>query len=271
MKKRAASPYFIWTILFTIIPLALVIYYAFTTADGGFTFDNIISITKPEYLKAFGISFWLALIATAICLVLGFPIAYIIARASENTQRTMLLLVMLPMWMNFLLRTYAWMTLLEDTGLINQLLSFLHLPNVHMINTQGAIVLGMVYNFLPFVILPMYSVMTKIDNSVIEAAQDLGAGSFHVLTKILIPLAMPGIISGTIMVFVPSVSTFIISRMLGGGTTPMIGDLIEQQFLGSTYNPYTGSALSLVLMVVMLIVMAVMNLFDSEDIEGAMI
>ena len=181
------------------------------------------------------------------------------------------MLVMIPMWMNFLLRTYGWMTLLENEGLINKVLEFFHLGPVQMINTPGAVVLGMVYNYLPFMILPLYSIMAKIDQSVIEAAQDLGCNSIMVIIKVLFPLSLPGIITGITMVFVPSVSTFIISRMLGGGQNMMIGDLIEQQFVGSAYNPYMGSALSLILMVIMLVVMGIMSSFDDDEMEGIVI
>ena len=181
------------------------------------------------------------------------------------------MLVMLPMWMNFLLRTYGWMTLLENEGLINKTAGLLGLGPFHMINTQGAVVLGMVYNYLPFMILPLYSIMVKIDKSIIEAAQDLGANSFHVIFRILMPLSLPGIISGITMVFVPSISTFVISKLLGGGSNMLIGDLIEQQFLGTTYNPYLGSALSLVLMVIMLIIMGIINSLGEDEMEGMLI
>ncbi len=269
MRKRMAAPYLVWMLLFTLVPLGMVVYYAFTAKEGGFTLQNLTNI--PKYAPVFARSIWLALVATALCLVLAFPVAYRIARSTGNRQRTLLLLVMLPMWMNFLLCTRAWMTLLEDTGLINRFLGLIGLGPVHMINTQGAVILGMVYNYLPFMILPLYSVMVKIDRSVIEAARDLGADGIRVIGRIIIPLSMPGIISGITMVFVPSVSTFIISRWLGGSSNLLIGDLIEQQFIGSAYDPYAGSALALVLMVLMLIIMAIMNLFDSEEIEGAMI
>ena len=183
----------------------------------------------------------------------------------------MIMLIMLPMWMNFLLRTYAWMTILEKNGLINRMLGYFGIGPLEMINTQGAVVLGMVYNYLPFMILPLYSVMTKIDYSMIEAAQDLGCNPVKVILKVLMPLSLPGIITGVTMVFVPSVSTFIISRMLGGGQNMLIGDLIEQQFIGSTYNPYVGSAMSLILMVIMLIIMGIMSSFDDDEMEGIVI
>ena len=196
---------------------------------------------------------------------------FIMSRMSERGQRTMQLLIMLPMWMSFLLRTYAWMTLLENEGLINKFFSLFGIGPFTMINTRGAIVLGMVYNYLPFMILPLYSVMVKIDRSVIEAAQDLGADAFHVFSRVLLPLSVPGIVTGITMVFVPSVSTFIISRMLGGGSNLLIGDLIEQQFLGSVYNPGVGSAMSLLLMVMILLIMGIINHFDSDEMEGMLV
>ena len=216
-------------------------------------------------------SIWLAAIATVLCLVIAYPLAYILSRKTGSQQRTMLMLVMLPTWMNFLLRTYAWMTLLEKNGIINRLLGFIGLGPFEMINTQGAVVLGMVYDYLPFMILPLYSIMTKIDNSVIEAAQDLGASTPQILRRVLIPLSMPGITTGITMVFVPAVSTFIISRMLGGGGNLLIGDLIELQFLGNAYNPNLGAAIALVLMVLILLCMSITNQFDGEDKEDMII
>lgn len=268
-KTKTAAPYVAWSIAFTVIPLILIVVFAFTSKDGGFTLDNINKIGK--YTGIFIKSINLALIATVICFLLGYPIAFIISRASETAQRNLLMLIMLPMWMNFLLRTYAWQTLLEDVGIINKLLGFIGLGPFHMINTQGAVVLGMVYNYLPFMILPLYSIMVKIDKSIFEAAQDLGANSFHTLFKVLLPLSVPGIISGITMVFVPSISTFIISRMLGGGQNMLIGDLIESQFLGADYNPNLGSAISLVLMIIMLIIMGVINSLDDDEMEGMLV
>lgn len=270
LKNRiSALPYVIWSIAFVVIPLILVIVFAFTTKDGGFTLDNITKIGK--YVDIFIKSINLAFIATIICFVIGYPLAYIISRAKSISQKNMILLLMLPMWMSFLLRTYAWMTLLENEGIINKLFAMIGLGPFQMINTQGAVVLGMVYNYLPFMVLPLYSIMVKIDKSVIEAAQDLGANGRQVLTKVMLPLSMPGIISGVTMVLVPSISTFIISRMLGGGSNMLIGDLIESQFLGGTYNPYLGSAISLVLMVVMLVIMSIINTFEDDEMEGMLI
>lgn len=270
MAKLTSVPYLVWMLLFTLVPLGLVVWYAFTAyPDTAFTFSNFLGVLK--YGKTFWKSIYLSLIATIVCLVVGFPMGFIMSRMSERGQRTMQMLIMLPMWMSFLLRTYAWMTLLENEGLINKFLGFFGIGPFTMINTQGAIILGMVYNYLPYMILPLYSVMVKIDQSVIEAAQDLGADNAHVLTRVIIPLAIPGVVTGITMVFVPSVSTFIISRMLGGGSNLLIGDLIEQQFLGSVYNPGVGSAMSLILMVMILLIMGVINHFDSDEMEGMLI
>ncbi len=270
LSRLTAVPYFIWMALFTIVPLGLIVWYAFIDyPDTAFTVSNFTGVVK--YAKTFVKSINLSIISTAVCLVLGFPMGFIMSRMSERAQRTMQLLIMLPTWMSFLLRTYAWMTLLENEGLINKFLGFFGIGPFTMINTQGAIVLGMVYNYLPFMILPLYSVMVKIDKSVIEAAQDLGANNFNVFLKVLLPLSVPGIVTGITMVFVPSVSTFIISRMLGGGSNLLIGDLIEQQFLGSVYNPGVGSAMSLLLMVMILLIMGVINHFDSDEMEGMLV
>lgn len=270
LSRLTAVPYFVWMALFTIVPLALIVWYAFIDyPDTSFTISNFTGVVK--YAKTFVKSINLSLISTVICLLIGFPMGFIMSRMSERGQRTMQLLIMLPMWMSFLLRTYAWMTLLENEGLINKFFGLFGIGPFTMINTQGAIVLGMVYNYLPFMILPLYSVMVKIDRSVIEAAQDLGADAFHVFSRVLLPLSVPGIVTGITMVFVPSVSTFIISRMLGGGSNLLIGDLIEQQFLGSVYNPGVGSAMSLLLMVMILLIMGIINHFDSDEMEGMLV
>ena len=270
LSRLTAVPYFVWMALFTIVPLALVVWYAFIDyPDTSFTISNFTGVVK--YAKTFVKSINLSRISTVICLLIGFPMGFIMSRMSERGQRTMQLLIMLPMWMSFLLRTYAWMTLLENEGLINKFFSLFGIGPFTMINTRGAIVLGMVYNYLPFMILPLYSVMVKIDRSVIEAAQDLGADAFHVFSRVLLPLSVPGIVTGITMVFVPSVSTFIISRMLGGGSNLLIGDLIEQQFLGSVYNPGVGSAMSLLLMVMILLIMGIINHFDSDEMEGMLV
>ena len=265
-SRWAAAPYLVWMVAFIVVPLLIVIWYALTTADGQFTLENLTSIGR--YTSVFGRSLLLAAEATVICLVMGFPVGFFLSRLRANKQHIMQMLVMLPMWMNFLLRTYAWMTLLEKNGLINKFLGLFGIGPFNMINTSGAVVLGMVYNYLPYMILPLYTAMTKIDNSIIEAAEDLGASPVKILTKVLIPLAQPGIATGITMVFVPAVSTFIISRMLGGGSNLLIGDLIELQFLGNSYNLNLGSAMSLVLMVIVLLCMSFTSNFDESEMEG---
>ena len=265
-SRLLSAPYTVWMSIFIILPMVLVGYFAFTDKQGSFALENILSV--GQYSNVFLRSIWLGAVATVICLVLGYPLAYIIAKLPAKRQSVMVMLVMLPMWMNFLLRTYAWMTLLEDNGLINAALSAVGLPRVHMINPAGAVVLGMVYNYIPYMVLPLYSVLTKIDESVIEAAQDLGASDSKVFLKVVVPMSMPGVISGVTMVFVPAVSTFIISKMLGGGGNLLISDLIDMQFLGSAYNPNLGSAISLVLMVIILICMGIMNQFDDGEDQG---
>lgn len=266
----ATTPYLVWSAIFVVVPLALVAVFAFTTPEGQFTIANISKVST--YTPVFARSIWLALVATVICLLLGYPLAYIMSRAMPNSQRTLVMLIMLPMWINFLLRTYAWMSLLENNGIINTLLISVGLDPLRMINTQGAVVLGMVYNYLPFMIMPLYSVMTKIDRMVLEAASDLGANSLHKFTKVILPLSMPGVTTGITMVFVPAISTFIISRMLGGGSNMLIGDLIDAQFLGNAYNPNLGAAISLVLIVFILLFMSILNQFeDSEEKEGMLV
>ena len=263
MKSKAPSaPYILWMAIFTIVPLGLVAYFALTTPEGNFTIDNISRV--GEYSGVLLHSVWLVAIATVICLFVSYPLSFAISRLPENKQHIMLMLCVIPMWMNFLLRTYAWMTILENNGLINKLLGLFGVGPFQMINTQGAVVLGMVYNYLPFMIMPLYSIMTKIDGKIIEAAQDLGANTYGVFSKVVLPLSVPGIRSGITMVFVPSISTFIISRMLGGGGNIMIGDLIDLQFLGNAYNPNLGAAISLVLMVLILLCMSITNQFDEE-------
>ena len=266
MKSKAgASPYIVWMVVFVAVPLAIVVYFAFTTRDGVFTLENITGL--GAYTTVFARGIVQAVIATVICLVIAFPIGFMLSRMAPAHQKMMQMLIMLPMWMNFLLRTYAWMTLLENNGLINRFLGLFGIGPLHMINTSGAVVLGMVYNYLPYMILPLYTIMVKIDQSVIEAAQDLGANQFHILTRVLVPLAMPGITTGITMVFVPSISTFIISRMLGGGSNLLPGDLIELQFLGNSYHYNLGSAMSLVLMVIVLLCMS-FTTADTEEMEA---
>lgn len=267
LQKLASAQYIVWSLIFIVAPLILVVYYAFTDAQGNFTFANIQQLSG--YGSIFLRSIGYGLVATVICLLLSYPFAYILSQTGAKRQSTMILLVMLPMWMNFLLRTYSWMTILEDTGLINTFLGFFGIGPLHMINTGGAVILGMVYNFIPYMILPLYSVMSKLDKSMVEAAQDLGANRAAVVRKVIFPLSMPGVVSGITMVFVPCVSTFYISQKLGGGTFSLIGDIIEMQFQ-TAYNYNLGAALSLVLMVLILICMAFMNRFADQD-SGAMI
>ena len=263
-SKTIAVPYYVWMLVFTVVPLIIVGVFAFTDGEtGGFTFSNIMEIS--QYIPALWRSVLYAIITTAVCLLVGFPAAYIISRLPEEKQSTVVMLLMLPMWINFILRTYAWMNILDTNGFINQFLGYFGIPPIKMLNTSGAVILGMIYNNLPFMILPLYSVMTKIDKSVIEAAQDLGCSGKDVIRKVIIPLSVPGISSGITMVFVPSVSTFIISKMLSGSNIVLIGDLIEQNFLGQAYDPYVGSALSLVLMVIVLVIIGLFNQFGGED------
>lgn len=269
LKRLMTAPYGVWMALFVLIPIALIVYFAFTDGTGSFTFDNVKKI--PEFGSTFALSIWLAVISTMICLLLAYPLAYNVSKMKMSRQQIVIMLVMLPMWMNFLIRTYAWMTILEKNGLINNFLGLLGFENgLQMINTNGAIVLGMVYNYLPFMILPIYSVLVKIDPKTIEAAQDLGANRLTVFRRVILPLSLPGVISGITMVFVPSVSTFIISKLLGGGKTNLIGDVIDMYFLGSAgeVNYNIGAALSLVLMVLILICMGVMNHFDDDETAG---
>ena len=268
-SKGIAVPYVIWMAIFVVAPLLIIVFYAFTSQAGGFTLENFS--TMAQYTGVFGRSFLLAIIATFICLLIGYPLSYWLAQESPAVRRVAMMLIMLPMWMNFLLRTYSWMFLLEKRGLINSFLGLFGIGPFQMINTQGAIVLGMVYNFLPFMILPIYSVLVKLDHSLIEAARDLGASSVQVFRKVILPLSLPGVLSGITMVFVPSVSTFAISRLLGGGTQMMLGDLIEQQFLGGAYNPHLGSAIALVMMIIVVVCMYVMNRFGDGEEQAVML
>ncbi len=273
--KISAYPYILWMALFVVIPIILIVVYAFTNSDGGFTFKNFSHMM--DYAGVFGRSLWLALIATVLCLIIGYPVAYVLSKSGPGMQRICMMLIMLPMWINFLLRTYAWMSILENTGLINRFLQSIgffdlwnsvfgtNLEYFEMINTQGAVVLGMIYNYLPFMILPIYSVIVKIDSSVIEAAQDLGANSMRVFRRVIFPLSLSGVVSGITMVFVPSVSTFIISKLLGGGTEMLLGDLIEMQFLGTAYNPHLGAAISLIMMIIVIVCMSIMNKFGEGE------
>ena len=278
--SHLAIPYVIWMALFVVAPIIMVVIYAFSSADGGFTLANFARM--GTYAVVFTRSFKLALIATVICLAIGYPVSYMMSKEGPQFQRIAMVLIMLPMWMNFLLRTYSWMSILENNGLLNQLFQKIGLIALYnqvfgtdlqffrLINTQGAVVLGMVYNYLPFMILPIYSVIVKLDRSLIEAARDLGANTFNVFRRVILPLSLPGVLSGITMVFVPSVSTFAISKMLGGGTELLLGDLIEQQFLGGAYNPQLGAAISLVMMIIVVVCMWVMNRFGEGEEQAVM-
>ena len=314
-NKRAlfVIPYVGWMTLFVVAPIIIVVIYALTTAGGEFTLSNFARM--GTYTSVFVRSFELAIIATLICLLIGYPLAYVMAKEGPRFQRIAMVLIMLPMWMNFLLRTYAWMSLLENNGLLNQAFSALGIIDLgnaingglnsfcawlnngllewinglfgsdfllntarptdqtffRMLFTQGAVVLGMVYNYLPFMVLPIYSVLVKMDNSLVEAARDLGANTTYVFRKVIFPLSLPGVLSGVTMVFVPAVSTFAISKMLGGGTQLMLGDLIEMLFMGSAYNPNLGAAVSIVMMLIVVVCMWVMNRFGEGEEQAVML
>ncbi len=265
-SKRLLVPYVVWMLVFTLIPLGVVVYFAFTdSATGRFTLENLsnLGVYFPIFLR----SIFLSLISAGICLLIGYPVAYTIAQAPAKKQRFLSMLVMLPMCMSFLLRTLAWVAMLEDTGIINSLVTALGLEPLPLIRTNGAVILGMVYNYLPYIITPLYTVMMKIDHRLVEAAQDLGCDSKQVFTKVILPLSVPGIVSGITMVFVPAVSTFYISQKLGSTGTTMIGDVIESQFK-TAYNPNLGAALSLVMMIMIFICIGFMNRFTDDDEEG---
>ena len=258
-----AAPYSVWAIGFILIPLVLVIFYAFTDKTGSFTLDNIIAISESTNLKALGLSVMLSFISTIICLLLAYPLAMILATLGVNQSSFMVFIFILPMWMNFLLRTLAWQTLLEKTGVINSILTFLNLPTLNIINTPSAIVLGMVYNFLPFMVLPIYNTLIKIDSNVINAAKDLGANNIQTFTRVIFPLSLPGVISGITMVFVPALTTFVISDLLGGAKILLIGNVIEQEFKQAN-NWNAGSGLSFVLMIFIVISIFISNKYDKE-------
>ncbi len=265
-KKLLSGPYIMWMIGFILIPLALIVYYGLTDRSGAFTLANVLSVTSAEHAKALWLSLGLSFISTVLCLILAYPLAMVLRSRGIGQGSFIVFIFILPMWMNFLLRTLAWQTLLEKNGVINGVLTALHLPNQNLINTSGAIILGMVYNFLPFMVLPIYNVLMKIDDNVINAARDLGANTVQVLFRILFPLSIPGIVSGITMVFVPALTTFVISNLLGGSKILLIGNVIEQEFTkGSNWN--LGSGLSLVLMIFILISMALIAKYDKNG-EG---
>ena len=266
--KSAAVPYVFWMAVFVVVPLVLIVVYAFTNFDGEFTLENFDNI--DVFLQVFGNSVVLALIATAICLLIAYPFSYFLAQEGPVFRKVAMLLIMLPMWMNFLLRTYAWMSILENNGFLNQFLGLFGIGPIHIINTDVAVVLGMVYNFLPFMILPIFSVIDKLDRKYIEAAQDLGANKRETFRRVIFPLSLPGVLSGVTMVFIPSISTFAISKLLGGGMSFLLGDLIEMQFLGSAYNPHLGSAISLMMLLLVVVATLITNRFGGGD-EGTVL
>ena len=282
-ERAVLAPYSVWALLFVLVPLIFVAYYAFTDNSFAFTTEHITrfftatsSLVQDDgsttevhtYLLIFVRSLKLAVISTVICLLLGYPIAYIMSRAKEKTQKTMMTLIMIPMWMNFLIRTYAWMTILQDTGIFNNFLTLLHLPNVHIIGTEAAVVIGMVYDYIPYMILPLYSIMAKMDEKLIEAARDLGCNGLGVLRRVIWPLSLPGVISGVTMVLIPSVSTFYISQKLGDGKIMLIGDVIEGQYVAN--NLHFAAAIAFILMILLLVCMAVMRKLASRHVEGGL-
>lgn len=262
LRSISAAPHIFWSVLFIVAPLLFVLYYAFTGTDGGFTLDNLAALS--EHTQTFALSIALSVIATAACFVVGYPLAYVIARSGGRSQKLMLMLLMLPMWTNLLIRTYSMMAIMDDGGFLNGILTGLNLPKVHLIGTKGAVIFGMAYDYLPYMVLPIYTVMSKMDPRLLEAASDLGCNNFRAMTRVVLPLSRAGIISGITMVFVPSISTFYISQKLGGGTFELLGDTIERQFQNeNTYH--VGAAISLVMMILILLSLAVMNRFGEED------
>lgn len=267
-NKLVASPYIVWSAIFIVVPLIIMVYFALTDSSGAFTLANLSGL--GQYKKAFAISIIYAATATLITLILAYPMAYFMTKLNVSSQRMLFMIVMIPMWMNFLIRTYSWITILANTGLINTFLSKIGLKPLKLINTPGAVILGMVYDFIPYMILPIYSVMSKLDKSLVEAAEDLGSNSFAKFKRVIFPLSRPGVISGITMVFVPSVSTFYISQKLGGNKTMLIGDTIEYFFnLGPSYYNI-ASAISLVLMVMILICLFIMNRFSDDEDGGVL-
>lgn len=263
----AAYPYIAWSGLFIVIPLIIVLFFSFTTkTNSGYSFslENYTRLLSSQYYSVFERSIILAFISTVACLFIGYPVAYIISKMKPTTRNFLIMLFILPMWMNFLLRTYAWLPILGKTGIINTLLDKIGVEPISFLYNNGAVLLGMVYNFLPFMVLPLYTVLTKMDQDLINAASDLGANRLKIFTKVILPLSIPGIISGITMVFMPAVSTFVISRLLGGGQYMLLGNLIEQQY--TTMGDWNfGSSISILMMVIILIFMAITSVFDSDD------
>ena len=277
VQRITLTPYGIWAMLFILVPLIFVAYYAFTDSNFNFTFDNVarfftatsnitdengVSREVRTYLLIFGRSLKLAAISTFICLLMGYPTAYIMSRTSAKTQKILMTLIMIPMWMNFLIRTYAWMTILQDTGIFNGILGFFGLGKIHIIGTEAAVVIGMVYDYFPYMILPIFSILAKMDNKLLEAARDLGCNSFGVLRRVIWPLSLPGVISGITMVLIPSISTFYISQKLGNGKFYLIGDAIEGQYVAN--NLHFAAAIAFILMVILLVCMAFMQRYANK-------
>lgn len=266
-SKLALSPFVLWSALFIVIPLLIVFFFGFTVInDNGnyiFSLENFFRLIKPQYIKVFVRSLELAFLSTLWCLILGYPVAYIISKMKPSKGSILIMLFIVPMWMNFLLRTYAWLPILGKNGFINNIFSYFGLGPFNLLYNDGAVILGMVYNFLPFMILPIYTVLSKMDNSLSNAASDLGANRLQVFTKVVFPLSVPGVVSGITMVFMPAVSTFVISRLLGGGQYMLLGNLIEQQY--TTMGDWNfGSSISIFMMIIILISMAIMNFFDNS-------
>ena len=268
-KKLMAGPYLLWMLVFTIVPLLFVFYYGFTSSDGTFTFSNITAIFEKIHIQALGLSLLLAVITTAVCLLFAYPLALILSKSAAKNRSFVIFIFILPMWINFLLRIIAIRMLLSDNGILNYILSALNLPNFSIMYTPAAIVIGMVYDYFPFMVLPIYNVLEKIDPNVIEAAYDLGAGESAVLRKVVLPMCVPGIVSGITMVFVPSLTTFVISNILGGGKIYLIGNIIEQEFTTSA-NWNLGSGISLVMMLFIILSMAALMKLDKNG-EGSML
>jgi len=269
-SKSVALPYIVWMLVFTIIPMVFIMWYSVTASESGFSLAGFQRVFEPLYMTVIMNSLKLALICTIICFILGYPVAYILASKEYVNKGFLLFLFIVPMWMNFLLRTYAWLTILENNGIINSILAFLGIPKQKLIYTDNAVILGMVYNYLPFMILPIYTVLAKMDNSIIEAAQDLGATAKQVFTKVVFPLSIPGIASGITMVFMPAVTTFIISNLLGGDQYMLIGNLIEHQFQ-RVGDWQFGSALAVIMMLLILASNAIFTMFDKDGDGGAIL
>lgn len=268
-NKWLSAPYILWSAVFIIVPLGMILYYGLTDQTGSFTLDNITAIASAGHAKALRVSLLLSLVSTLVCFLLAYPLAMILAGVQVKRHNFIILVFILPMWMNFLLRTLAWQTLLEKNGVINHVLSFLHLPALRIINTPAAIILGMVYNFLPFMVLPLYNALSKIDTNVINAARDLGANHVYTFIRIILPLSIPGIISGITMVFIPALTTFLISKLLGGGKILLIGNIIEEEFTQAS-NWHLGSGLSIVLMMFIIFNMVVSAVFDKDGKVAAL-